>query len=62
MSTLQIAYNGSGHLYDDSSALSLHAKNSEIGAKEVRIKVSRPFTCTVKPDTGNILIGKQFQS
>ena len=43
MSTLQIAYNGSGHLYDDSSTPSSHVKNSEIGAKEVKIKVSKPF-------------------
>ena len=35
--------NGHGHLYDDSSAPSLHAKNREIGAKEVKIKVSVPF-------------------
>ena len=31
-------YNGHGHLYDDSSAPSLHGKNREIGAKEVNIK------------------------
>ena len=35
--------NGHGHLYDDSSAPSLHGKNREIGAKEVNIKVSMPF-------------------
>ena len=35
--------NGNGHLYDDSSAPSLHGKNREIGAKEVKIKVSMPF-------------------
>ena len=35
--------NGHGHLYDDSSAPSLHGKNREIGAKEVKIKVSMPF-------------------
>ena len=35
--------NGNGHLYDDSSAPSLHGKNREIGAKEVNIKVSMPF-------------------
>ena len=38
-----LSYNGCGHLYDDSSAPSLHGKNSEIGAKEVNIKVSKPF-------------------
>ena len=39
----QCMYNGHGHLYDDSSAPSLHGKNREIGAKEVNIKVSMPF-------------------
>ena len=37
-------YNGHGHLYDDSSAPSLHEKNREIGAEKVKIKVSMPFT------------------
>ena len=36
-------YNGHGHLYDDSSAPSLHGKDREIGAKELMIKVSMPF-------------------
>ena len=34
---------GRGHLYDDSSATSLHGEDSEIGAKEVKIRVSIPF-------------------
>ena len=36
---LHTVCNGRGHLYDDSSAPSLHGKNSENGAKEVKIKV-----------------------
>ena len=44
-------YNGHGHLYDDSSAPSLHGKNREIGAKEVNIKVSMPFTTFYETDS-----------
>ena len=40
---LHTVCNGRGHLYDDSSAPSLHGKNSENGAKEVKIKVFKPF-------------------
>ena len=40
---IPVKCNGHGHLYDDSSAPSLHGKNREIGAKEVNIKVSMPF-------------------
>ena len=40
---LSWAYNGSGHLYDDLYAPSLHVNNSDFGAKEVKIKLSNPF-------------------
>ena len=42
-----MSHNGHGHLYDDSSAPSLHGNNREIGAKEVKIKVSMPFMIKV---------------
>ena len=40
---LHTVCSGRGHLYDDSSAPSLHGKNREIGAEEVNIEVSMPF-------------------